>query len=145
MVYDVTAPQSAEETAAALGVPGHDRRPEQLIGADDVDAVAICSSTDTHVDLLVAGAAAGKPIFCEKPLSLDLAEVDGALAAIAARPACSLQVGFNRRFDPSHRLGARRGSPAATSASSTSCASPAATRRRRPSPTSRCPAGSSAT
>jgi myo-inositol 2-dehydrogenase/D-chiro-inositol 1-dehydrogenase len=100
-VYDVRT-ESAEETAAALDC-AVSASPEELIEADDVDAIAICSSTDTHVELLVAGAAAGKPIFCEKPLSLDLAEVDRGLAAVDAAGVL-LQVGFNRRYDPSHRL-----------------------------------------
>ena len=64
--------------------------------------VAICSSTDTHIDLLVAAAEAGKPVFIEKPLSLDLAEVDRGIVA-AERARIPVQVGFNRRFDPSHR------------------------------------------
>jgi myo-inositol 2-dehydrogenase/D-chiro-inositol 1-dehydrogenase len=64
--------------------------------------VAICSSTDTHADLLVAAAAAGKAIFCEKPVSLDLAEVDRALAAVE-ESGVPFQIGFNRRFDPAHQ------------------------------------------
>ena len=92
---------AAEETAAALGGVVDDT-PEDLIGADDVDAIAICSSTDTHVELLVAGAAAGKPIFCEKPLTLDLPDLDRGLSAVEAAKVL-LQVGFNRRYDPSHR------------------------------------------
>ena len=59
---------------------------EEIFDSDDLDAVAICSSSDTHVDLLVAAAAAGKAVFCEKPVSLDLAEVDRALDAVE-RPA----------------------------------------------------------
>jgi myo-inositol 2-dehydrogenase/D-chiro-inositol 1-dehydrogenase len=65
------------------------------------DAIAICTSTDTHVELVVAAAETGKPVFLEKPVSLDLAEVDRALAAVE-RAASYLQVGFNRRFDPAH-------------------------------------------
>ncbi len=74
---------------------------DEALADPDADAVAICTSTDTHVDAIVAAAAAGRPLFCEKPLSLDLAEVDRALAAVedAGVP---LLVGFNRRFDPSH-------------------------------------------
>ena len=72
-----------------------------LLQRPDVDAVAICSSTDTHVDLLVAAAATGKPVFLEKPISLDLAEVDRGLAEIE-RAGLFLQIGFNRRFDPAH-------------------------------------------
>ncbi len=75
---------------------------EELIASDDVDAVAICTSTDTHIDLLVAAAEAGKAIFCEKPLSLDLSEVDRGLAAATAA-GVPLHVGFNRRFDAGHR------------------------------------------
>ena len=99
-VYDVY-----EDGAAAVGAAvGAEvaASPEALIGADDVDAVAICSSTDTHIDLLVAAAEAGKPVFIEKPLSLDLGEVDRGIAAVEAA-GIPVQVGFNRRFDASHR------------------------------------------
>ncbi len=72
-----------------------------LICADDVDAVAICTSTDLHVDLLVAAAEVAKPVFVEKPLSLKLDEVDRAIAAVD-KSGIAVQVGFNRRFDPSH-------------------------------------------
>jgi myo-inositol 2-dehydrogenase / D-chiro-inositol 1-dehydrogenase len=74
---------------------------DALLGAVDVDAVAICSTTDTHADLIVAAAEAGKAIFCEKPVSLDLVEVDRALAAVDAA-GVPFQIGFNRRFDPGH-------------------------------------------
>ena len=69
--------------------------------AAGVDAVAICTSTDTHVELITTAAAAGVAIFCEKPISLDLAAVDRALAAVDAAGVL-LHVGFNRRFDPAH-------------------------------------------
>jgi myo-inositol 2-dehydrogenase/D-chiro-inositol 1-dehydrogenase len=74
---------------------------EDLLAADDLDAVAICSTTQTHADFIVAAAQAGKAIFCEKPVSLDLGEVDRAMAAVrdAGVP---FQIGFNRRFDPGH-------------------------------------------
>ena len=109
----------------------------------DVDAVAICTSTDTHADLIVAAAAAGKAIFCEKPVSLDLGEVDRALAAVG--PAgVPFMVGFNRRFDAAHRS-VRDAVADGRSARCTCCGSPAGTRRRRRSSTSRCPAGSSST
>ena len=72
-----------------------------VAAATDVDAVAICTSTDTHADLIVAAARAGKAIFCEKPVSLDLAEVDRALSAVE-EAVVPFQIGFNRRFDPAH-------------------------------------------
>jgi myo-inositol 2-dehydrogenase / D-chiro-inositol 1-dehydrogenase len=99
-VYDADA-ESARGVAGALGVHAADSVAE-LLDADDVDAVAICSSTDTHADLLVEAAAAGKAVFCEKPISLDLAEVDRALAAVDAA-GIPFQIGFNRRFDPAHQ------------------------------------------
>jgi myo-inositol 2-dehydrogenase / D-chiro-inositol 1-dehydrogenase len=92
-----------EETARAvgleLGVPTRDVD-EALAG--DADAVAICTSTDTHADLVAAAARAGKAIFCEKPVSLDLAEVDRALGEVEAA-GVPFQIGFNRRFDPAHQ------------------------------------------
>lgn len=101
MVYDASA-QRAREVAAGLHEARVATDPAELLGAPDLDAVAICSSTDTHADLVVAAAQAGKAIFCEKPISLELADIDRALAAVE-RAGVLLQVGFNRRFDPSHR------------------------------------------
>jgi len=99
-VYDV-AGEVAASVAEAFGAR-HASSAADLIYSDDVDAVAICSSTDTHIDLLVQVAAAGKPAFVEKPLSLDLAEVDRGIAA-ATEAGIDVQVGFNRRFDAAHR------------------------------------------
>jgi len=90
---------AAVAVAAALGVAAVTA--EEAL-ALDADAVAICSSTDTHTDLVVAAAQAGKAIFCEKPVSLDLAEVDRALSAVDAA-GVPFQIGFNRRFDPAHQ------------------------------------------
>jgi myo-inositol 2-dehydrogenase/D-chiro-inositol 1-dehydrogenase len=97
-VFDVSP--SAATIGAELGAPVADSLDEAL--SIDADAVAICTSTDTHIDAMVAAADAGRAIFCEKPLSLDLAEVDRGLAAVEAA-GVALQVGFNRRFDPSHK------------------------------------------
>ena len=96
------APPSARDVADELGVPAAASVEEILDG--DLDAVAICSSSDTHVDLLIAAAEAGKAVFCEKPVSLDLAELDRALDAVEAA-GVPFQIGFNRRFDPGPRLG----------------------------------------
>jgi myo-inositol 2-dehydrogenase/D-chiro-inositol 1-dehydrogenase len=96
--------ESAHAVGERLRVPATSI--EALLAAPDVDAVAICTSTDTHADLIVAAAEAGKAIFCEKPVSLDLAAVDRALAAVAAA-GVPFQIGFNRRFDPAHAAVAR--------------------------------------
>jgi len=97
-LYDAYDP-SARDLAAELGVPAAAGVEEILEG--DVDAVAICSSTDTHAELLVAAADAGKAVFCEKPVSLDLAELDRALRAVESA-GVPFQIGFNRRFDLAH-------------------------------------------
>ena len=91
---ETAAAVAAELGATAIGV-------DELLGRDDVEAVAICTSTDTHADLIAQAARAGRAIFCEKPVSLDLAEVDRALAAVDAA-GVPFQIGFNRRFDPAH-------------------------------------------
>jgi myo-inositol 2-dehydrogenase/D-chiro-inositol 1-dehydrogenase len=65
-----------------------------------VNAVVIASSTDTHADLAIAAARAGKAIFCEKPIDLSLKRVDACLAAVK-KAKVPMFVGFNRRFDPS--------------------------------------------
>jgi myo-inositol 2-dehydrogenase/D-chiro-inositol 1-dehydrogenase len=75
---------------------------DELLSDGAVDAVAICTSTDTHAELIEAAARAGKAIFCEKPVSLDLATVDRALAAVR-EAGVPFQIGFNRRFDPGHQ------------------------------------------
>ena len=98
-IHDVHAP-SAQAVGADLRVPVAGSV-EELLASPDVDAAAICTSTPTHADLIVAVARAGKPIFCEKPVSLDLEEVDRALRAVA-EAGVPFQIGFNRRFDPAH-------------------------------------------
>ena len=97
-VYDIDT-AAAAQLAARLGTR-HARSAGELLEGE-VDAVAICSSTDSHVEMLVAAAQAQKAIFCEKPVSLDLAEVDRALDVVS-RSGVPFQVGFNRRFDPAH-------------------------------------------
>lgn len=99
VVYDIDA-EAAQAVGPSLGV-GIASSAEELMSRSTTDAVAICTSADTHVDLLVTAAAIGKPVFLEKPVSFDLAEVDRGLAA-AERANLFLQVGFNRRFDPAH-------------------------------------------
>ena len=93
-------PAAAAEVAGRLRVPWVESATE-LYDLPDVDAIAICTSTDTHADAIVAAARTGKPIFCEKPVALDLGEIDRALAAVDETGAL-FQVGFNRRFDPAH-------------------------------------------
>jgi myo-inositol 2-dehydrogenase/D-chiro-inositol 1-dehydrogenase len=90
---------AAVKIAAELGIPAayQDHRP--ILEDKAIEAVLICSSTDTHAQLIEEAAAAGKHIFCEKPIALDLNKIDDALAAVD-QAGVKLQVGFNRRFDP---------------------------------------------
>ena len=99
-VFDVDGERAAR-AGSMFGVPSF-RDAREMLHSASLDAVAICTSTDTHVDLIVAAAESCKPMLCEKPLSLELAEIDRALAAVE-RAGVPLQVGFNRRFDPAHQ------------------------------------------
>ena len=72
-----------------------------LMTLPELDAVVITNPTSTHHQLVIAAAAAGKAIFCEKPLALTLEETHGALAAVA-QAQVPLQVGFMRRFDAAY-------------------------------------------
>ena len=73
-----------------------------LLADPQIDAVLITASTHTHVEMSQAAAKAGKHIFCEKPISLDLAQIDETLA-IVEEAGVKFQVGFNRRFDASFK------------------------------------------
>ncbi len=87
----------AEKCAREFEIPQVAADVGEILNAPDIHAIAICSSTNTHAELIIAAAQAGKHIFCEKPISLDLPSVDAALAAVQ-RAGVKLMVGFNRRF-----------------------------------------------
>ena len=96
-ITDVNA-AAAQEVASRLGIPKVAASAAEIFADPAIDAVLICSSTDTHADLVVQAANAGKHIFCEKPLDHTLARIDWALDAVK-KAGVKLQVGFNRRFD----------------------------------------------
>lgn len=73
----------------------------QILDDPQIDAVLVCSATDTHSTIIIEAASAGKHIFTEKPIDLTLEKIDAALAAVEAA-GVKLQVGFNRRFDANH-------------------------------------------
>jgi myo-inositol 2-dehydrogenase/D-chiro-inositol 1-dehydrogenase len=99
-LYDAVGPV-ADAVGSRLGLRVTSSL-DEILASPEVDAVAICSSTDTHVDLMIAAAKASKAIFCEKPVSLALDQVDRALREVD-RAKVPLMIGFNRRFDPTHR------------------------------------------
>lgn len=98
-IFDIDA-AACEQAASATGcrsVP----TAAGLLGDPHIDAVFIASATDTHCDLIEAAALAGKAVFCEKPIHLDIARVDECARVVRAA-GITVQIGFNRRFDPSH-------------------------------------------
>jgi len=91
--------EAAGKLAQALGAQsGTD--PVKAIQDPAVNAVAICSPTDTHAGLIETAAKAGKAIFCEKPIDLSLERVDRCLE-IVKKAGVTMMIGFNRRFDAS--------------------------------------------
>jgi len=90
-------PQAAREVASELGVEYTSDYKEVL--ARELDGVLVCTSTETHRQIVVEACEAGKHIFCEKPLARTLEEVEDMLRAVR-RAGVKLQTGFNRRFDP---------------------------------------------
>ncbi|TGQ54725.1 inositol 2-dehydrogenase [Mesorhizobium sp. M1C.F.Ca.ET.193.01.1.1] len=89
--------KAATELATAYGAEV--RTTDAIEQAKDIDAVIICTPTDTHADLIERFANAGKAIFCEKPIDLDVQRVEKCLAVVE-KAGATLMVGFNRRFDP---------------------------------------------
>lgn len=90
------------EWAKGLGIVNCSKDPEDIFANKDIEAVFICSSTNTHADFIMKAAAAKKHIFCEKPIHTDLAEIRKAIKAVDDA-GVKLQVGFVRRFDHNHK------------------------------------------
>ena len=90
-----------EESAKKLidNYGGEIRSIPQVSESEDIDAVLICTPTNTHADLIENFARAGKAMFCEKPIDLSLERVKSCLKVVEENSA-KLMVGFNRRFDP---------------------------------------------
>jgi myo-inositol 2-dehydrogenase/D-chiro-inositol 1-dehydrogenase len=101
VVADVSV-ESARECAQAFHIPKAVADYRAVLDDPDVQAVVICSPTDTHARIIEEAAQASKQIFCEKPVALSLEAIDRALAAVE-RAGVKLQVGFNRRFDANYR------------------------------------------
>jgi myo-inositol 2-dehydrogenase/D-chiro-inositol 1-dehydrogenase len=89
-------PAAAEALAASLGCRALSD-PAELFADPDIEAVVITAASEAHADLIVAATAAGKAVFCEKPMGLTIEEIDRGIDAAKAA-GVALQVGFNRRF-----------------------------------------------
>ena len=88
----------AKKVAEELGIPNYYQDYHEILNNPEIDAVLICSSTDTHADIACEAAEAGKHIFCEKPVDLTVAKIKKVIAAVE-KAGVKLQIGFNRRYD----------------------------------------------
>ncbi len=101
VVKSVADPFLTEETAAwakAMGVEVTTKDYKEILADPEIDAVLICSSTDTHSPISVEAIKAGKHVFCEKPIDHDVAKINEVIEALKGTN-LKYQVGFNRRFD----------------------------------------------
>lgn len=92
----------AQKIADELGIERVVEDYHELLEDKSIEAILIATSTDTHAYIMQDVAKAGKHIFCEKPLALDLKSIDEALTTVE-EAGVKLQVGFNRRFDKSFK------------------------------------------
>lgn len=83
----------ADQTGAVV------RGADEIIAATDIDAVIICTPTDTHYDIIHAAAKSGKAIFCEKPVDMSADRIRDCIEAVRAG-GVAFMTAFNRRFDP---------------------------------------------
>lgn len=93
---------AAKELAEKLHVSAYYEDYRKILDDKSIEAVLICSSTDTHARFMTEAAEAGKHIFCEKPVDHSLEKIDAALAAVK-KAGVKCQIGFNRRFDPNFK------------------------------------------
>ncbi len=93
---------TARQCAEHYDIPAFTQDYRAVLDHPGIQAVVICSSTDTHARIIEEAAQAGKHIFCEKPIALNLQSIDRALEAVE-RSSVKLQIGFNRRFDANYR------------------------------------------
>ncbi len=101
VIKTVADPFLNEETAAwakSMGVQHTTKDYHEIINDPEIDAVLICSSTDTHSPISLEAIKAGKHIFCEKPIDHDVDRIKEVIEALKGT-GLKYQVGFNRRFD----------------------------------------------
>lgn len=101
-IADPFASAETEAFAKRFGIPNVTKDANDILNDKEIEAVLICSSTDTHSNYIIESAKAGKHIFCEKPIDYNLDNVYAAIKA-AEDAGVKLQIGFCRRFDHNHR------------------------------------------
>ena len=90
--------EGAKKVAGELGIPNYYEDYHEILNNPEITAVLICSSTDTHADIAIEAAKAGKHIFCEKPVDLTVDKIKAVIKAVD-EAGVKLQIGFNRRYD----------------------------------------------
>jgi len=100
-ITDINMDQ-AKAWAEEVGIKKVYQNHTALLADPEIDAVLICSSTDTHADMTIAAASAGKHIFCEKPIDFSIKKVETVIESVQ-KTGVKFQVGFNRRFDHNFR------------------------------------------
>jgi myo-inositol 2-dehydrogenase/D-chiro-inositol 1-dehydrogenase len=97
MVTDVSI-EAARQCAERYAIPSYQEDYRAILDHPEIQAVVICSPTHTHAQIIEEAAQAGKHIFCEKPIALNLPVIDQVLETVKTT-GVKLQIGFNRRFD----------------------------------------------
>ncbi len=98
MVADPYMNEETEQWLLGMGVASVSKDYHEILNDPEIDAVLICSSTNTHSNISLEAIAAGKHVFCEKPIDHDLAKIKEVVKALEGSN-IKYQVGFNRRFD----------------------------------------------
>lgn len=98
MVADPYMNEETEQWLLGMGVANVSKDYHEILNDPEIDAVLICSSTNTHSNISLEAIAAGKHVFCEKPIDHDLAKIKEVVKALEGSN-IKYQVGFNRRFD----------------------------------------------
>jgi myo-inositol 2-dehydrogenase/D-chiro-inositol 1-dehydrogenase len=97
-IADPYLTDAIKEWATSMGIPKVYTDYTDILKDSSIDAVLICSSTDTHSMISMEAIDAGKHVFCEKPVDLDVAKIKAVIKALSGKK-LKYQVGFNRRFD----------------------------------------------
>lgn len=91
--------EETEKLIRSYGVSKVTKDYKDILNDKDIDAVLVCSSTDTHAAISIEAINAGKHVFCEKPVDHSIEKIQAVAAALKEHPDIKFQVGFNRRFD----------------------------------------------
>ena len=91
--------EETEKLIRSYGVSKVTKDYKDILNDKDIDAVLVCSSTDTHAAISIEAINAGKHVFCEKPVDHSIEKIQAVADALKEHPEIKFQVGFNRRFD----------------------------------------------